>query len=420
MSRIKTRILGAALALMVPTLAAAQTAPDEYFDPEPYQVEAKYPVVTYPSGYVLNDNYPWESSMPFDPTIEYTPEEQQAVIDEEVRLSGGRLTVDTDGTPNIVIMQPTIPEATRDTSAPPTEIYEEDGQIPPPQLKSPGLISPTLAPATMSRHYVYGDDFGNSMFGAGFFIDTFVKATEATATTGKKVQAYIDGKVKATAFKHTEEVIRGRAEVAGQQGGTNSGTARLYVRGNQIYSKNLSASFTMTPINWTRDFFAVSKWFWVGPIPMKVRAALTGGVKLSVSGKISPTEAKLSVTPGGYVNVMASVGVDIIVLSFGVQGSLMLINVGLPATAELIWPLCSGLTWKLGSNLSLNALSGTIQLYARLKILFIKKTWYLTIANWPGYAFNIPLFTKSGSVGMGICPGFAPSSTPLTSVAELL
>ncbi|WP_224247167.1 hypothetical protein [Hyalangium gracile] len=425
MSRIIPRTLSAVLAFIVPTLAAAQaTTPiPEYTDPVVYQVEAKFPVVSYPDGYVMDDNYSWESTLlPYDQRRVYTPEEQEAIIADEVRITGGRRITNTDGTTEIAIEQPTIPEASRETAPPPEEIYEEDGQPPAPQLKPQGLISTMSAPATATRRWVRKDAFGNSMFGAGYYIDTFVQGTEASGAIGKKVVAYVDGKVHATAFSYTREVVRARIDVSGQQGGTNSGMARVYAMGQQIYSKSLAASFTITPVNSSRDFFVVSKRFNVGPVPMKVRAALSGGAKLSLSGKISPTEAKINGTPGGYVNVTASVSVDVVVFAFGVQGSLMLINVNLPATAELFWPLCSAMTWKLSSNISLNTMSGNIRLYARVKIFwFFKKTWYLTIANWSGYTLNAPLFSKTGTIGLGICPGFAPAdTTPLMSMAEQL
>jgi hypothetical protein len=419
MSRITTRTLSAVLAFMIPTLAAAQTREEVVEDREVYVVESKYPAVTYPDGYVLNDNYRWESSLPFDPRREYTPEEQQRLIDEELRITGGRLTRDSDGSAVIELEQPEIPEATRDTAPPPEDIYEEDGAPPLPQFTQGDSMSPASGPATYTRRYLHSNGFGNNIFGAGYSIDTFIQATNATATTAKKVSAYIEGKVKGTAFNHTKELIRARIDVAGQQGGTNSGTAKLYAMGQLIYSQNLAANFSLTPVNLSRNFFSAKKTFMVGPVPVTVTAALKGGVRLSLSGSISPTLAKLNATPGGYVNVTASAAVNVIIVSFGVSGSLSLINVNIPATAELNWPICSALTWKLGASLSLNTLSGTLKLFVKVKILFVKKTWYVTIAKWSGITKSVPLFSKSGSYAMGICPGFAPAEAPVLSMAGL-
>ncbi|WP_224370957.1 hypothetical protein [Hyalangium versicolor] len=411
MSRMFPRTLSAVLAFVIPTLAGAQASEPEYTDPEVYQVEAKYPVVSYPSGYVLNDNYPWEAtSVAFDPRHEYTAEEQRAVLEEELRLSGGRLTTDATGAPVIEIIQPEIPEASQDTAPAAEEIYEENGQVPPPQLQQGKSISPTLTPATMSRRYYYSKGFGNNLFGSRYSTDTFVKATEATSTAAKKLSAYVESKVSGIVFKKTKDLMRARMDVAGQQGGTNGGTANLYALGQLVHSSNLAGTFSLAPVHITRDYGVFSKWFMVGPIPVKLKISLGGGVKLSLSGKISPTEARLNATPGAYATASTSAGVDLIIVAAGVTGSLTLINVGIPSIAQLVWPDCSGLTWKLAASVSLNTLSGTIKLFARLGFKFFGKTWYLTIANWPGITYTITLFSKTGSAAMGICPGFAPDA----------
>ncbi|WP_225414343.1 hypothetical protein [Stigmatella hybrida] len=421
MSRFITRTLSAALALVLPTLAGAQTAGDGYYDPEVYQVEAKFPVVAYPDGYTLENNYSWESSFVYSPRYPYTPEEQEAIILDELRITGGRRSTDTDGVTEISIIQPTIPEASREEAPPDVEVYEENGQPPPPQFQmQPQDFNKTLAPAAFSARYYIKKGFGGKLFGASYFVDTFVKATESTSTTAKKVQAYVEGKVSAMAFKRTEDVIRARADVAGQ-GGSTSGTVRLYTMGQQIYDKSLSGTFSAAPPDATRSFFTASRSFMVGPVPMTVTASLAGGVKLNLTGKVSATEAKLNMTPGGNVAVTASVAVNVVIFSFGVQGDLKLINISTPAVAELTWPACTALSYKLSSKRILTTLSGQLKLFAKVTIFwFIKKTWYVTIANWAGISVSDTLFSASNSYPLGICPGVAPSEpSALTALATM-
>ncbi|MDC0713170.1 hypothetical protein POL68_32210 [Stigmatella sp. ncwal1] len=421
MSQFITRTLSAALALVLPSLAAAQTTEEEYHDPEVYQVEAKYPVVEYPDGYSLENNYSWESGHVYSPRYTYTPEEQEAIIADELRITGGRRSTDTDGAAVISIIQPTIPEATRDTSPPDVDVYEENGLPPPPQFQmQPQDFNKSLSPAYFSRRYYHKKTLGNPLFGASYFVDTFVKGTEASSTTAKKVQSYVENKVSATAFKATRDVIRARADVAGQ-GNNTSGTVRLYAMDQQVYSKNLSGTFSVAPFDMSRSFFKASKWFMVGPVPMKVTASLAGGVKLSLTGKVSATEAKLNMSPGGHVTATATAGVNIIIFSFGVEGNLKLINVTTPAIAELSWPDCSAAAYKLSAARTLNTMSGNIKLFAKVTLFwFIKKTWYLTIANWAGITVSDTLWSKSGSYALGICPGVAPSEpASLTALAAM-
>jgi hypothetical protein len=374
----------ALVALSVPGLVAAQT----YIDPNPYVVQpGKYPFAVYPSSYLMNDHVAWESQVaPFNPNGSYTVGQEYAVIQDETNRTGGQLQYDpTDYTHNISIQQATIPEAFQHMVPPPTEIMPWTNPV-----------------GTFNKTYVRTEKFGNSIFGAGYSLNAVVTAETATQSAEKKVQAVAEGKVFGTAFSTEQELVRGRANVTGQQGGANSGTAALYLLGQEIWSSSLYATYSPPPINWSRTFFNASKTFMIGPVPVTVKASLAGGVKLTVFGQIGPTVAKLSATPGGWSNVTASASVDVIILAIGVEGSLVLINATLPSSGELFWPVCT-LDWTLKSNLDLNTLSGTLKAFAKVRILFFKKTWWVTIASWPGITRNWSLLNLTDSQPLGIC-----------------
>lgn len=374
----------ALLAAAVPGFAAAQT----YFDSTPYVVEpAKYPFTAYPSGYLMNDHVSWESQLvPFNPNGNYTQSQEYAILQDETNITGGQLQFDpTDYTHNLTIEQATIPEAYQHMVPPPTEIMPWTNPL-----------------QTFNKTYVRTEKFGNSIFGAGYSINAVITAETATQSAEKKVQAVAEGKVFGTAFSTEKELVRGRANVSGQQGGDNSGTAALYLLGQEIWSSSLYATYSPPPIDWSRTFFNASKRFMVGPVPVTVKASLAGGVKLTVFGQIGPTVAKLSATPGGWANATASASVDVIVLACGIEGSVMLVNASLPSQGELFWPVCT-LDWKLKSDLNLNTLSGTLKAFAKVRILFFKKTWRVTIASWPGITRNWSLLNVTGSQPLGIC-----------------
>ncbi|WP_141593350.1 MULTISPECIES: hypothetical protein [unclassified Myxococcus] len=390
MQKPKATLGFAALLFAVVASQAAQAQVPAYVDPVIYTVNPdSFPATTYPTGYQLNNNYPWESTYPFSPS--YSATEQQIIINDELARTGGELGTDpVDGSPNITINQGIIPEAHIENVQPAVVVATE-------------VTPPSNGTTPFSRSYYRKNDFGNSLFGAGYIIDAAMTASPATGVAEKKVEAYADGKVFAVAFGAEREIVRGRAELTGQQGGNNSGTARLYAMGQQIWSGNLYTSFEITPINWSRTFFSVSKRFMVGPVPVSVAASVGGGVKLTVSGQVGPTIARLTTAAGGWANATASAGVDIIVAGVGVEGNLVLVNVSLPAFAELFWPFYS-LDYTLRSNLNLTALSGNIKLWVRVGFWFLKKTWRVTIASWSGTTQNWPLFTQNGSLILGMEP----------------
>lgn len=374
---LKTAVV---VTLAVPTMAAAQ-----FVDSQPYQIESKYPYQVYPSSYQMDNNYPWETqTYPFNSNGTYTQTQQQTILQNETSLSGGTLSGQ-----DLAINQGSIPEASQTNVPAPVEHLPDSDEV-------------QTSGSTYNKAYSKAQFFGNSMFGAGYDLNASITSTDSTMTQAKRVDAFAEGKVYATAFNNQKEIVRGRAEVHGQEGGSNTGTAALFAMGQQIWSTNLNYTFSFTPINWSRPFFTVSKYFMVGPVPINVTASMAGGVKLTISGEIAPTVAKLNAVPGGWANVNASASVSIVVASFGVQGGLTVINVTLPTYGELFWPLCT-INWKLKTDLTLNTLSGYLDLFAKINFIFFSKTWTLNIARWNGLNYNLNLVNLNGTKDLGIC-----------------
>ncbi|MET0402623.1 MAG: hypothetical protein ABW123_09480 [Cystobacter sp.] len=380
--------LSCVLALVVTVAPKLAVAAPDFTDSAPYAIQPnKYPFIQYPMNYVLNDQYSWESRVAaFNPDATYNPGQQNAIAVDERNRTGGKLTYDpSDYSYDLEIEQGLIPEANQHMVPAPVE-----------------FLPWTNPNQTFNKTYTRIERFGNSVFGAGYSINASITADTATTNRDKKVDALAEGKVFGTAFSYEKDLVLARVNVSGQQGGDNSGKAALYAVGQELWSTNLYATYSPAPIDWSRTFFSATKRFVVGPVPISVKASLAGGVKLAVTGQIGPTVAKLSAIPGGWANVNASAAVDVIILAFGLEGALSLINATLPSSGEIFWPVCS-LDWKLKSNLDLNTLSGTLKLYAKLKILFIKKTWRVTIASWSGISRNWSLLDMGGSQPLGIC-----------------
>jgi hypothetical protein len=395
-----TKTVLRALALVVvsvPGIVAAQ----EYQDTTPYVVEpSKHPYSIYPSSYQMDNNYSWESTaVPFDPSKYYAPEQQTLIVEDEARLLKSPIYYDfSDGLRDVDYHQATIPEATTQSVPAPTQ------------------TQPTTSnEKNFSKTFTREEKVGNDIFGAGYSVNATITATVANTVVPKKLEAVAEGKVYGKAFNTEKELVRGRASIVGQLNGSNSGTAALYALGQQIWSTGLSGfaanslvgttprnTFSTTPVDWSRTFFSVSKTFMIGPVPVTVKASLSGGVKITVSGNVSPTVASLNLTPGGFASVTASAAVNIIIASFGVSSTLSLINAALPTLGELTWPSCV-LNWKLKSDLTFSALSGNVEAFVKVKLLFFKKTWKITIAKWSGIVKNLNLFNLTGSLNLGLC-----------------
>lgn len=381
-----------AFALVVVTVATVASA-QEYQDPNPYVVDSvKYPYTIYPSNTQLDNRIPWETQvLPFDANATYTPPEQDAVVNDEAQLLNAPILLDiNDGRRNVNYLQATIPEASTPNVPPPSE-------TPPTQTGAGLKLIGQMAVTPVSVYYQRTERFGNSIFGAGYNVNTSVTATPANGTVAKKEEALAEGRLFGTAFNTEKELVRGRAYVCGQQGGCNSGTAALYALGSQIWSANLAGTFAPTPINWSRSFFSVSKSFMVGPVPVTVKSQLTGGVKMGLNGQVSPALAAITSYAGGWANVVASAAVNVAIASFGVSGSLSLINATAQAAASLGWTLCSP-SWSLKADLNLSALKGSLQAFVKVNFLFFKKTWNVTIANWPGISKALNLANYSGTM----------------------
>lgn len=385
----------AVVALVVPSLALAYEEGEVYqpgnegeytedlTNSTTYVVDpARYPEVVYPQGYVMNDTYPWDTTVvPFDPARIYTAAEQDSVVNSEAALlNNSPVYYDSvTGLRDVDYNQATIPEAT-----------QED------VVNSPDIDEMADTASVFHRAYTRTERFGNSTFGAGYYLNAYI-----TATTGspKKLEGLADGRVYGKAFGYERTVTRGRAYIRGQSG-NSTGSMTLYAMGQAVWSRNLVASFSSNPVNWSRKFFSVKRWFTVGPVPVLVTARLNGGIKVDVYGSVGATVASMTLKPGGWAQINASASVNIVVAAVGVSSNLTLVNVTLPAVASLSWPSCT-LTWKLKADLSLKSMSGTVWVWAKLRFIFYTKTYKVTIASWGGIYRAYTLKNIYGSFRFG-------------------
>jgi hypothetical protein len=373
--------------MAIPGIAAAQ----EYSDPNAYVVDpVNEPARSYAQSQMLDDNTPWKTTVaPFYPQYYgYDPATQDTVVNDEHRITGGEQFYDMfTGERMLDFLQARIPEATSSNTGSPTEVQPTND-----------------TPTVFQKTYNKTERFGNtSIVSAGYQLDASITSTTATSTAAKKVEALGEGKAFGTVFGFEKEIVRGRAYVSGQQGGSNSGNAALFLMGSQVWGTSLYATFNPAPISWNRTFFSANKTFWVGPVPVNVKLNVSGGASLTVNGEIGPTVARLNVQPAAYANLTGSASASVIVAGVGVDVSMKLLDLKLPSYGELFWPYCT-LDWKLQSNLVLtNTLGGKVSAWAKVSLIFFKKTWRVTIAEWTGINRNWTLLNIYGSKVLGLC-----------------
>jgi hypothetical protein len=203
--------------------------------------------------------------------------------------------------------------------------------------------------------------------------------------------------------------------------------------GKQAFVNSLSGGGTLPLVNDERNFtaFDISFQYPVGPVLIVIEIELVGGWGLRgdivYSLAASPTttiRAQAQMTPSLGATVLAFAGVGIGPVSVGIGGELVLVDFSTPLTggvelrqqpsaetrpspfpgADYAFESVPGApagfapfgargydwtaSWVYGARAHLETLSGQIDLQARVRLLFFKKTFKKKIADWPGFEFD--------------------------------
>lgn len=393
-------------ALILPCMASA-TAEDGplFVNNEITAVDPRFPAVTYPPGYVLDDTVPWKTQViQFDPNRTFTPEEKAKIIESELQLTGGsRSELDSiDGLEELEINQGTIP----DISTPAAQILDDMfGPTSLLDLSREGInICPLNQQYILNREESRSSSFGNNVFGAEYLMRSYLKVRNVPL--GKEFNSLAEASMHARAFGVRMEVIRAIA-TWNTSPTTAGGSAEIRVMGAVAWSASLEAARTRA-YSLNRHFFRSEKVFMVGPVPIRVTASISGQAGLEVTGTGGGNGIALNATPKGSVNATASAGVSVIIASFGISGELRLIDVSFPATTTATVS-SNQLQWGLKFDRRIATLNGRISLYATVRFIFFRQRWDLTIASWDGWSRNETLVNVSSTL---------PLTTATASLSE--
>lgn len=251
------------------------------------------------------------------------------------------------------------------------------------------------AVAELTKSWSKSDSFGDENFGAAY---------AATASLqGKRDGLSVAGNLNADAmlFGNTQNVVKvtGKAEAA-VVARSSSENLDVFVVGKNIFHHSRSSgtgSGSGVTLNlnksWDVTFFNADKRFWVGPIPVKVKATAAGSAGIAFNSNIGIFAVNATLAPSAKAFATASASVDAWVAEAGVDGRLTLVDASVPTSGQLDLTTV-GLYYKADSDLALNYLSGRLNVFAKA----LGKRHEKKIADWPGSTKSLALAHEAGCV----------------------
>lgn len=250
--------------------------------------------------------------------------------------------------------------------------------------------------AELRKTWSKSDSFGDENFGAGYA----VSATLAGKRDGLEVAG--DLSADAELFGSKQNIVRADAAAkAAVLAGSVSENVDVFVLGKNIFHHSRStgtSSGSGIKLNlaksWDVSFFSAEKRFWVGPIPVKVKARAAGSAGINFDSDLGILAADATIKPSARAYVTATAGVDAWVAEAGVEGRLTLIEASVPTVGSLAITTAPGLQYKLDSDLALNYLSGRLNVFAKA----LGKKYEKKIADWSGTSRSYAIGHESGCI----------------------
>lgn len=226
--------------------------------------------------------------------------------------------------------------------------------------------------------FSWSQQWGNDTFGAEAYVNI------SNGGTGTDLSYSGAAGVKGMIFGNEAKLVEISSNCSagtGVHGGTAqaSGHTTVIFLGQTIYD-NDSPKFEKSWTTGDLTIFSYEQVFMVGPIPITLKATLTGraGFSVALSGCIGGIMGAVRPDADADFAFSAAVGVGG-VLSFGVEGELQLIRVEIPASAGVTLASLTSIRVRVKVEYSLKCLSGKVSLFVEIPFKKFKKT----IAEWP-------------------------------------
>jgi hypothetical protein len=262
--------------------------------------------------------------------------------------------------------------------------------------KTPPTAVATTATGAWSYANTLSDVRGTTLFGAGYEGDVTLSASKA----GTKVDALGDAKLTGSATLFGHAVSLARIEANGQLS-TETVNATINALGMDVYTYGLSGiGLYSASKSYTQTFFAQTRTFTVGPVPITVSGSVTGS--FGYADSIGFQSGQFTLGAGPYLlanaNVSAALGGGVhgFSLTAGVSGQLMLFSAGIQDTVTLT-PTTSNVVYNAAGTSTITEINGSLAIFLKMQALFYKKTYSYTMVSFNGLSQTAKFLNYAGT-----------------------
>lgn|GEM_PF-4941749 len=180
-------------------------------------------------------------------------------------------------------------------------------------------------------------------FGGGDFyatLYTYVRAED------NPLYGMAYGQAGAGVFGHYVNVLQAQALTDLVNSTTRRFAAYVWLLGNKIVDRQITvtcgSSNSQRLVGYSLTFFSFDKTFFVGPVPVNLRAYATGNFAVDISYAWNACNApvnqdvSVTITPRVWLHVSGYAGVNLLLVRGGIGVSVNLLNTALPVTARAI------------------------------------------------------------------------------------
>ncbi len=253
---------------------------------------------------------------------------------------------------------------------------------------------------SFEHSYEYRREFGNTRFGAAVDLESRLGYHPMF---GGHLSTANTARVFGRLFGRTVELvdIAARASAVGLGPATGAGGGAglvINVRGRDVHNwyvgqREAGFRFFHQEPTISRTFLSRSQRFMVGPVPMRVTAALSGAAGIRMDGKLSGTHSMIEheAAPFANLSVTASAEVDMLVASMGAEARLKIIEARFPITTDVA-VVDGDIEWLHEVRAELEFMAGEVLLFVRL----LRTRYERVIADWQGWVLSQRLLHDRG------------------------
>lgn len=226
-------------------------------------------------------------------------------------------------------------------------------------------------------------DLGN--FGAGY------NASFSADLTNGALSGNASGSASIQLFGKTITAAELQANASINDSSSEAGSLLVKATGATIYNPSWSDGFTYSTPDFCKSFFDVSTSFTIVVVPVTMFASAEGclGITATATPQYNTTThagiLNLTATPEVDIGLTVGAGVGSRMFSAGVEVNVTLLNFSMPITVAPTYNFTSqAFSSTTTGEITLEMLSGTFDMYAKVDLGFWDKKYSRTLFEWEG------------------------------------